>query len=163
MNRFISSENAISADNQQERLKTAYWISGFTDGEGCFTISVIKNLTTRFGKQIFPEFVITQGAKSLNALKTIKKYFNCGSIVLNKRYDNHNDYLYRYCVRSISELNEIIIPFFNYFQLKTEKRKNFKIFKKAIKMMSNKEHLKKNGWNKILKFASQMNRKKKRF
>ena len=163
MNRFISSENAISADNQQERLKTAYWISGFTDGEGCFTISVIKNSTTRFGKQIFPEFVITQGAKSLNALKTIKKYFNCGSIILNKRYDNHNDYLYRYCVRSILELNEIIIPFFNYFQLKTEKRKDFEIFKKAIKMMSNKEHLKKNGWNKILKFASQMNRKKNRF
>ena len=163
MNRFMPSENAISADNQQERLKTAYWISGFTDGEGCFTISVIKNPTTRFGKQIFPEFVITQGAKSLNALKTIKKYFNCGSIVLNKRYDNHNDYLYRYCVRSISELNEIIIPFFSYFQLKTEKGKDFEIFKKAIKMMSNKEHLKKNGWNKILKFASQMNRKKKRF
>jgi hypothetical protein len=33
----------------------AGWISGFTDGEGCFTISVIKNSTTRFGKQIFPE------------------------------------------------------------------------------------------------------------
>ena len=163
MNRFMPSENAISADNQQERLRTAYWISGFTDGEGCFTISVIKNPTTRFGKQIFPEFVITQGAKSLNALKTIKKYFNCGSIVLNKRYDNHNDYLYRYCVRSISELNEIIIPFFNCFQLKTEKRKDFEIFKKVLKMMLNKEHLKKNGWNKILKFASQMNRKKKRF
>ena len=72
----ISSKKVIGADNQQERLKTAGWISGFTDGEGCFTISVINNPTTRFGKQIFPEFVITQGAKSLNVLNKIKKYFN---------------------------------------------------------------------------------------
>ena len=96
----------IGADNQQERLKMACWISGFTDGEGSFVISVIKNPTTRFKKQIFPEFVITQGAKSLFALKAIKEFFGCGSIVLNKRYDNHNEHLYRYCVRSIKELKE---------------------------------------------------------
>ena len=130
MNLFIPSENAIGADNQQERLKIAYWISGFTDGEGCFTISVIKNPTTKFGKQIFPEFVITQSAKSFDALKTVQKYFNCGGIVLNKRYDNHNEYLYRYCVRSISELNEIIIPFFNSFQLRTEKKKILSFLRK---------------------------------
>jgi hypothetical protein len=65
----IPSKKAIGADNQQERLKIAYWIVGFTDREGCFSVSVIKNKTTKFGKQIFPEFVVTQGAKSLKALK----------------------------------------------------------------------------------------------
>ena len=157
------SKKVISADNQQERLKIAGWISGFTDGEGCFTISVIKNPTTRFGKQIFPEFVITQGEKSLDVLYKIKKYFNCGSIVLNKRYDNHNEHLYRYCVRSISELQNKIIPFFEEYQLQTYKRNDFKIFKKIIELMIRKEHLIKSGWNRILKFASKTNRKKKRF
>ena len=159
----ISSKKVIGADNQQERLKTAGWISGFTDGEGCFTISVINNPTTRFGKQIFPEFVITQGAKSLNVLHKIKKYFNCGSIILNKRYDNHNEYLYRYCVRSISELKEKIIPFFDLYPLQTYKRNDFKIFKKVIELMFKKRHLTKEGRRKILKLASKTNRKKKRF
>jgi len=153
----------IGADNQQERLKVACWISGFTDGEGSFVVSVIKNPTTRFKKQIFPEFVITQGAKSLFALKTIKEFFGCGSIVLNKRYDNHNEHLYRYCVRSIKELKEVIIPFFVQFPLKTFKQNDFLLFKRVVEMMSEKQHLEKDGWNKILGFASKMNRKKIRF
>jgi hypothetical protein len=157
------SKKATGADNQQERLAMAQWISGFTDGEGCFTISVIKNPTTRFGKQIFPEFVITQGARSLIALETIKDFFGCGSIVLNKRYDNHNEHLYRYCVRSISELRETIIPFFEKFPLRTYKRNDFLVFKKVIVLMSEKKHLVDAGWKKILHLASTMNRKKSRF
>ena len=158
-----SSNKVIDADNQQERLKTACWISGFTDGEGCFTISVINNSTTKFGKQIFPEFVITQSAKSLDALKQIKNYFNCGSIILNKRYDNHNEHLYRYCVRSIVDLQEKIIPFFEINKLRTHKRNDFKIFKKVILLMCEKKHLKRSGWKKILEMAGTMNHKKKRF
>jgi len=158
----MPGKKAIGADNQQERLEQSAWISGFTDGEGCFTVSVIKNLTTRFGKQIFPEFVITQGAKSLDALNAIKDFFGCGSIVLNKRYDNHNEDLYRYCVRSISELQEKIIPFFERFKLRTHKQNDFIIFKEIIRMMSAKKHLKEKGWEKILKLAGKMNRKKSR-
>ncbi len=151
------------ADNQQERLEISNWITGFTDGEGCFTISIINNPTTRFGKQIFPEFVITQGAKSLSALEKIKKFFDCGSIVLNKRYDNHNEHLYRYCVRSISELHTKIVPFFENFPLRTYKRNDFLVFKKVIAMMVKKKHLTKSGWEKVLKLASLTNRKKVRF
>ena len=153
----------IGADNQQERLKMASWICGFTDGEGSFVISVIKNSTARFGKQIFPEFVITQGAKSLSTLVAIREFFNCGSIVLNKRYDNHNEDVYRYCVRSIAELKEIIIPFFDQFSLKTFKRNDFLFFKRIIEMMNKKMHLEEDGWDEILTLASKTNRKKNRF
>ena len=159
---ILPSKKVSGADNQQERLGMGYWISGFTDGEGCFAISVIRNSTTRFGKQIFPEFVITQGAKSLLALKKIKKFFNCGSIVLNKRYDNHNEDLYRYCVRSISDLNSKIVPFFHDFPLRTYKRNDFLIFKKVVAMMAKKKHLSGSGWKKILKLSSLTNRRKPR-
>ena len=158
----MPSNNVSGADNQQERLGTAYWISGFTDGEGCFSVAIIKNSTTRFGKQIFPEFVVTQSMKSLPALRKIKDYFGCGGIFINKRYDNHNEYLYRYCVRSVAELHQKIIPFFERFPLRTYKYEDFKIFKKVVEMMANKEHLQKKGWNKILSLLSTMNRKKKR-
>lgn len=152
----------MKKDNQQERLKNAYWISGFTDGEGCFTISCINNPTTRFGKQIFPEFVITQGAKSLKTLQEIQNYFGCGSIVINKRYDNHHEDLYRFCVRSIKELEGKIIPFFEKFPLKTYKHNDFLIFKKVVNQMSLKKHLKENGFKRVLKLLGTMNRKKMR-
>ena len=160
MRRIHQSKNVLGTDNQQERLRMGYWISGFTDGEGCFAVSVIKNPTTRFGKQIFPEFVITQGAKSLAALEMMKKYFGCGSIIVNKRYDNHNENLYRYCVRSIGDLQNKIVPFFRMFPLKTYKANDFRIFQKIIALMERKQHLTEKGWEKVLVLASQMNRKK---
>ena len=159
----MPSNNAFGADNQQERLELAYWITGFTDGEGCFSIAVIKNATTRFGKQIFPEFVVTQGAKSLEALEEIKKFFGCGKIFVNKRYDNHHEHLYRYCVRSIPDLQYKIVPFFERFALHTYKQNDFVIFKKVVTMMSRKAHLTEKGWMRITQLISQMNRKKNRF
>ncbi|NCO25093.1 endonuclease [Candidatus Parcubacteria bacterium] len=159
----ISSKNVIGADNQQERLKIVYWITGFTDGEGCFSIAVIKNKTTKFGKQIFPEFVVTQGAKSLTALEKIKNFFGCGNIFINKRYDNHNENLYRYCVRSLGELNVKILPFFRKYPLQTYKQKDFLIFEKVVKMMIKKKHLTEKGRKEVLAIISEMNRRKKRF
>jgi hypothetical protein len=103
----------MSADNQQERLKIENWILGFTDGEGCFSVSFIRNKTTKTGWQIFPEFVITKGAKSLSALKIIKKYFGCGKLFVNRRHDNHRENLYRYFVRSVTELEKVIVPLYS--------------------------------------------------
>ena len=98
--------------NQQERSGIEEWIVGFADGEGCFSVSIFRNKTTKLGWQVFPEFVITQGKRSLPALEIYLKYFGCGKIFVNNRYDNHHEHLYRYCVRSLKDLRELIIPFF---------------------------------------------------
>ncbi len=156
----MPSKNTSSADNQQERLAMSFWVSGFTDGEGCFSVSVIKNKTTKTGKQIFPEFVITQGEKSLKSLEFIRDFLGCGNIFINKRYDNHNEDMYRYCVRSVKDLKSIIIPFFEEFSLKTHKKNDFLIFKKVVNKMFLKDHLNKKGWNEITSIISKMNRKK---
>ena len=140
----MPSKNALSTNNQQERLKLAYWIVGFTDGEGTFSVGKIKNLTTKSGYQIFPEFVITQGAKSLKALEKIKTFFKCGKVYINKRYDNHQEDIFRYCVRSRKDLTEKIIPFFKEFRLKTAKLKDFQKFCKIIELMNQGKHLEKN-------------------
>src|SRR3989344_6509065 len=147
--------------NQQERRKIEQWIVGFTDGEGCFSVSFIRNATTKFGWQIFPEFVITQGEKSLSALKIFEKYFNCGKIFINKRYDNHNEHLYRFCVRSQTDLSKVIIPFFRKNKLRTAKQKDFLIFAKIISEMNKKQHYSQKGMKKIACLVENMNRKKK--
>ncbi len=150
-----------NADNQQERLKIENWIVGFTDGEGCFSVSFIRNKTTRNGWQIFPEFVITQGGKSLPALKIFQKYFRCGKIFINKRYDNHNENLYRFCIRSINDLEKKLIPFFAKNKLRTAKKKDFEVFSRIVKSMTQRKHLSKSGAIKIAKLVETMNRKKK--
>ena len=155
------SDNHVSADNQQGRLDPK-WLVGFVDGEGCFSVSFVRNKTTRFGYQIFAEFVVTQGEKSLDVLESIQEYFECGKIYRNLRHDNHREDLYRYCVRSISDLESKIVPFFNEFPLMTAKRNDFESFASVVEMMKNSEHLTLDGFETIRQIAATMNRKKTR-
>ncbi|MBI4708756.1 MAG: LAGLIDADG family homing endonuclease [Candidatus Portnoybacteria bacterium] len=145
-------------DNPQERLKTIGWIVGYVDGEGCFSVTMIRNARTKFGWQVFPEFVVTQGEKSLNSLKMIQNFFECGKIFINRRHDNHKEPLFRYCVRSISDLNAKIIPFFEKNNLKTAKEKDFKVFAKIVKMMISQRHFKYRGMKKIAGLMEKINR-----
>jgi len=153
------SSKMKTPDNQQERLKTIGWIVGYVDGEGCFSVSMFRNKSTRHGWQVFPEFVVTQGEKSLNSLKMIQNFFGCGRTFVNRRYDNHKENLYRYCVRSIKDLNEKIIPFFRKNRLKTEKKKDFEMFVSIIELMLKQEHFDLKGLKKIANLIQEMNRK----
>src|SRR3989344_1923573 len=153
------SDNQIRADNQQGRLDS-WWITGFVDGEGCFSVSVFKNATTKAGVQIFPEFVVTQGAKSLLTLKNLQDFFGCGRIYENRRKDNHRENIYRYCVRSKKDLREKIIPFFEKYPHNTSKRQDFMVFCKVMDMIENKSHLTPEGLMIIRELAATTNRRK---
>ena len=155
------SNNLEIAEDQQERLD-AKWLVGFADGEGSFAISFIKNESMRFGYQIFTEFVITQGEKSLDVLESIQKFFGCGNIYVNRRHDNHRENIYRYCVRNRKDLLGSIIPFFKKHQLLTSKKNDFKIFSEVVAMIEKREHLSEKGFEKIRILASKTNRQKKR-
>lgn len=132
------SDNDSSRDNQQERLDP-WWIVGFVDGEGCFSVSTFRNRTTKSGYQTLFEFVVTQGERSKRAMEAIQKYFDCGGIYINRRYDNHKYNLLRYCVRRKSDLKEKIIPFFTKYQLQTSKREQFEKFCERLKDLESSE------------------------
>ena len=159
------SKNILSADNQQERLKTIGWIVGFVDGEGSFSVSIFQSPKTKLGWQVFPEFVVTQEEKSLSSLKILQEFFGCGNIFIsradrNDDNDNHNEPLHRYCVRSILDLQQKIIPFFKENSLKTAKKKEFRKFAEIMNLIEKKEHLTIKGMKKIAKMIEKMNRKK---
>ena len=122
----------MSADNQQERLNP-WWIVGFVDGEGCFSVSRFRNKTCKSGYQTLFEFVITQGKSSQICMELIKDYFGCGHIYINKRYDNHKEHLLRFCVRKQTDLKQVIIPFFKKYHLQSAKRIQFETFCSQLK------------------------------
>ncbi len=145
----------MAADNQQERLD-ASWIVGFTDGEGCFHISINKIPEMSLGWQVLPEFRIVQNEKDEILLQKIKDYFGFGSVTKN-RTDFHGTRK-EFRVRGLDNLNKIV-EFFNKNELRTSKRKDFKIFSEVIGLMNNEEHLTKDGLDKIASLISDMNRK----
>lgn len=165
------SNKVSCAENQQERLMIG-WVVGFVDGEGCFSINFIKqpnrNEKSRIrkgyktGYQVAYEFAVTQGESSLDCLKELKDFFGVGGLYLNKRYDNHKEHLYRYCVRKFDDLNNVIIPFFQKYSLRTSKKKNFELFVECLKEVQSGTHLTKEGLIKILKLTELMNHKHSR-
>ena len=150
----------MGADNQQERLKTAGWVVGFVDGEGCFSVTIQKSSSTTTGWQVFPELAVTQGEKSLQALRDLQEFFGCGNIFINRRSDNHREQLYRFCVRSVTDLRKIVIPFFQENPLRTAKQQDFEKFVRVLELMEERKHLNTEGLKEIAIIVQTMNRKK---
>lgn len=152
---FSSRENTMGAENQQERLD-AKWIVGFTDGEGCFHISINRIPEMSLGWQVLPEFRIVQHEKDESVLHEIKNYFGFGNVKIN-RSDFHGTRK-EFRVRGLDNLNKIV-KFFQENNLNTSKKKDFEIFSEVIELMNKKEHLTKDGLDKIAKLITYMNRK----
>jgi hypothetical protein len=162
------SDNSSAADNQQERLIKIGWITGFVDGEGCFSVNFIRQPDRvnrkgyKTGFQVAHEFAVTQGARSVESLHMLMEFFGVGAVYINKRYDNHKEHLYRYCVRKRSELFRTIIPFFTLYPLRTAKQGDFLKFAQCMKLIEANSHLARSGLIEIVEICETMNHCKPR-
>jgi hypothetical protein len=156
----MGSENPFGADNQQERLFYCGWISGFVDGEGCFSCPIFRNRTTTLGWQVQPSFVVVQSASSRDVLEDLKRFFGCGKVYVNHRPDNHREDLGRYCVVRFADLRDVIVPYFQVHPLRTSKRDNFEKFVRVLRLMEERKHLTIPGLIQIAEIAQTMNHRK---
>lgn len=157
----MDSHNPSGAVNQQERPGFEQWVVGFVDGEGCFSISVVKNAGCRLGWQVQHEFSVTQAAPSRPILEQLIEFFGCGAIIENNRRDNHRYQLLRYAVKRRSDLIDRIIPFFEEHPLRTTKQQDFESFCEVISMMRRDLHLSQEGLRRIARITEGMNRKQR--
>ena len=136
----------------------SYWLSGFTDGEGCFSISFNKKASLRLKLEVRPSFSIGQSGKrvshqsQLHVLQHIQLYFGCGFI---RKYKKSG--MLTYEVRNISSLCDVIIPHFENYPLLTQKKEDFEIFKEVCLMLRSNFHRNKQGLEKIILLACDMN------
>src|SRR5271170_7826344 len=157
----LSSDNPSDADNQQERL--IGWITGFVDGEGCFSINLVRQPHRsnrrgyRTGIQVAHQFVVTQGAKSVECLEMMQQYFGVGRLHCNRRYDNHKEHLYQFVVCRRSHLLHKIMPCFRRYPLRTAKRLDFEKFVRCMQIIEASAHLTVRGLLQIAEIIETMN------
>lgn len=118
------SENASSADNQQERLqKFGNYLTGFVDGEGSFNVSLRRKDNYNIKWQIVLSFNVSQ--KDITVLNILKETLGCGIIKVRKC-----DGLFSYDVTKPKDILNSVIPFFDRFSfLSASKQNNYSIFK----------------------------------
>jgi LAGLIDADG endonuclease len=154
------SDNVRGAENQQERLWTNGWVVGFVDGEGCFSCPIFHNKSMTTGWQVQPQFVVVQSASSSDVLEDLARFFGCGKVYVNRRYDNHREDLFRYCVSRFSDIRDIVVPYFEHNELRTSKKYNFEKFAQVIRLMDQGGHLTRPRLIEIAQIAETMNHRK---
>ena len=127
-NTIILNNNPISITLQDA------WLSGFTDAEGCFNVSITLNSRYILGSVIKMRYILDQ--KDSVILNKINNLFGLGKVTLRS---GTND-VYRYTVTGFKSLN-IIINYFNLFPLQTKKAFSFEKWLIVHNNVSNKLHL----------------------
>lgn len=149
----------MSADNQQERAREKldpWYVVGFVEGEGTFHIAFYKDVRMKQVVKVIPEFHVNQSYLRKNTLELIQEYFGCGYLKTNHA-TNPKDTTYVLVVRDREELLTKIIPFFRKYNLQSVKRESFIIFAEIVEMMGRGLHRTREGVEKIIHLAYQMN------
>lgn len=135
-----------------KRKELIYYLVGFTDAEGCFSVALKRQEGTRFGWVLDPVFHITQHANYRHILQLFAKVLGCGRVI-PKPGQPETMQLY---VDNRRQLHEKIVPFFRKYKL-LAKARDFELFAKIVEGLENKQHENRESFCKLIKLAFKMN------
>jgi hypothetical protein len=146
-----------AGSQQEDKVDLPSYISGYVDGEGCFTVSISPRRTLRVGWEVRPSLSVSQNGDRSEVLLMIQRYFGCGSL-----RPDRSDRTLKWEVRSLPLLVEIVIPHFRRYPLQSGKRRDFELFAEICEGMTRGEHRFAGGLKEIVRLAGQMNPSGKR-
>lgn len=127
-----------------------YYITGFADGEGCFSISIYKDSRMLTGWQVKPVFKISLHKRDRALLESIQKSLGVGKI-----YKHGIDSL-DYRVSSLKNIR-VVINHLDRYPLITKKLADYILFKQAVDMVQQKQHLTIEGILKLVSIKASLN------
>ena len=123
----------FSTLNLQSKLNP-WEITGFTDAEGSFTITIYPDRRSRLKWAVQPIFTINLHRKDLPILEQIKNTLQLGNIV------NRSTSVVSYKIGSKKEL-KLLIHHFDKYPLVTCKLSDFLLFKQCFEIITKQKHL----------------------
>lgn len=138
------------------------YLAGFADGEGCFYVGIVPVKTAKFGWQGLTEFRVSQNPQGRRILEAFRERLGCGTIKPNHRF-SLTDRTLVFVVRDQQDLLSKVVPFFECYPIRSDKRIEFERFKAILLMIREKKHLTREGLIEIVNIASEMNTKTKRY
>jgi len=150
--RFYSTKartSNLSCQNDKNYLDP-WFVTGFSDAEGCFMVTVRENLGCNLGWAVVAAFQISLHVKDKAILNKIEAFF--GGIGNNKEGKNK----WTFVVSSLKDIQKIVEHFDNY-PLITQKYGDYLLFREAVTMIQRKEHLTLEGLEKIIAIKASMN------
>ena len=145
----LFSTKASSVYNTTVKLNPEY-VTGFTDGEGCFFVGISPDPRYKTGYRIKAIFQIGVHEKDIALLKQIQLFFEVGHVT------KLGVESVQYRVSGLNDLN-LIINHFNKYPLLTRKHSDFLLFKQVIDLIKEGKHLNLEGLNRIVSIKITLN------
>ncbi len=125
-----------------------HYITGFVDGEGCFSVSIGQKRFRVPEVRLYFEIELREDDEPI--LKEIQKVLGCGAIHYLKyeRYQKWRPHV-KLKVGSFKDIKEKIIPFFKKYPPQAKKKKQFDLFCQVAEMIKSNEHKTLEGIQKI--------------
>lgn len=143
-----------------EKKISPWYITGFTNADGCFSLHVERSHTSRYGYRFSPVFTITQHQRSQDVLIAIQETFQCGNCVIQ-----HKECI-NYTVRGHKQLSQVVIPHFLKYPLRGAKYTQFQQWYQLVQRLQTGEHTSPQGFVNILgtlstsRFTSSLQKRK---
>nr|ATI20236.1 LAGLIDADG endonuclease [Juglanconis oblonga]ATI20395.1 LAGLIDADG endonuclease [Juglanconis oblonga] len=128
-----------------------WFITGFTDAEGCFSITVYKDSTRPLGWRVCAEFLIGLHKRDVDLLREIQAHL--GGI---GRIGKFAKDAYALRVNTIGQMLNII-DHFDKYPLISQKHADYLLWREIIIMMQRKEHITEEGLLTILSLRASLN------
>jgi hypothetical protein len=133
------------------------YLSGYVDGEGCFTVSFSPRPTLFVGWEVRPSLSVSQNGDRSEVLLALQRYFGCGTL-----RPDRSDRTLKWETRRLSLLVERIIPHFRRYPLQSGKQQDFELFADICERMTRSDHRSSQGLIEIVRLAGAMNPSGKR-
>jgi LAGLIDADG endonuclease len=141
-----------------ERVPLDPWfVSGLTEGEGCFCVSLALRSKLKTGLEVRPSFSLSLNEKDLELLRDLQAFFECGWIRESK-----SDRTFKYEARAVRELLDRVVPHFERYPLCGSKARSFAAFANVCRMIEQGDHRRRDGLREIIELAYEMNLGKRR-
>lgn len=141
---------SLASSHTETTTLSPWFISGFSDAEGCFSILIQHNVKYKTNWRVKAIFSIGLHKKDLVLLEKIKSTLSVGKI------HKHGKDSVQYRVESIKEL-QTIIDHFDQYPLLSAKVPDYILFKKAFNIIKLQEHLTEQGLLKLVEIKASLN------
>jgi hypothetical protein len=135
-----------------------WFVTGLTEGEGCFCISFARRAKMKTGLEVRPSFSLSLNEKDLPLLGRLQAFFSCGWVRESKA-----DRTFKYECRSVTDLSTRIVPHFLRYPLRGSKARSFAGFMEVCRMVGQGDHLRREGLERIIAVAYDINVGRRRY
>jgi len=146
-----------AGSQREDKVDLPSYISGYVDGEGCFTVSISPRPTLRVGWEVRPSLSVSQNGDRSEVLLMIQRHFDCGTV-----RPDRSDRTLKWEVRSLPLLMAVVIPHFRRYPLQSGKQRDFELFADICERMTRGDHRSAGGLKEIVRRAGEMNPSGKR-